>query len=160
MKKGLNTNLRENLAHYQQLGWARKALILLLSVAGAMLVGALLILAVNADPLEAYYYMLIRPLTSLTSIGEVAMYFTPLLLVGLGVSFTFHAKLSNLGGEGQMLMGALGMTLMGVPPIGDRLGMWSLPIGILLGIVLGAAWSAVAGFFRVCLLYTSPSPRD
>ena len=37
MKKGLNTNLRENLAHYQQLGWARKALILLLSVAGAML---------------------------------------------------------------------------------------------------------------------------
>ena len=149
MKKGLNTNLRENLAHYQQLGWARKALILLLSVAGAMLVGSLLILAVNADPLEAYYYMLIRPLTSLTSIGEVAMYFTPLLLVGLGVSFTFHAKLSNLGGEGQMLMGALGMTLMGVPPIGDRLGMWSLPIGILLGIVLGAAWSAVAGFFRV-----------
>lgn len=149
MKKGLNTNLRENLAHYQQLGWAGKALILLLSVAGAMLVGSLLILAVNANPLEAYYYMLIRPLTSLTSIGEVAMYFTPLLLVGLGVSFTFHAKLSNLGGEGQMLMGALGMTLMGVPPIGDKLGVWSLPIGILLGIILGAAWSAVAGFFRV-----------
>ena len=81
MKKGLNTNLRENLAHYQQLGWAGKALILLLSVAGAMLVGSLLILAVNANPLEAYYYMLIRPLTSLTSIGEEAMYFTPLLLV-------------------------------------------------------------------------------
>ena len=50
MKKGLNTNLRENLAHYQQLGWAGKALILLLSVAGAMLVGSLLILAVNANP--------------------------------------------------------------------------------------------------------------
>ena len=108
MKKGLNTDLRENLAHYQQLGWARKALILLLSVAGAMLVGSLLILAVNADPLEAYYYMLIRPLTSLTSIGEVAMYFTPLLLVGLGVSFTFHAKLSNLGGEGQMRLNEAG----------------------------------------------------
>ena len=114
-----------------------------------MLVGSLLILAVNADPLEAYYYMLIRPLTSITSLGEVAMYFTPLLLVGLGVSFTFHAKLSNLGGEGQMLMGALGMTLIGVPPIGDKLGPWSLLLGILLGIVLGAVWSAVAGFFRV-----------
>ena len=98
MKKGLNTNLRENLAHYQQLGWARKALILLLSVAGAMLVGSLLILAVNADPLEAYYYMLIRPLTSLTSIGEVAMYFTPLLLVGLGVGLV-HAPLSVMALE-------------------------------------------------------------
>ena len=44
MQKGRNTNLRENLAHYQQLGWAGKALILLLSVAGAMLVGSLLLL--------------------------------------------------------------------------------------------------------------------
>ena len=58
-------------------------------------------------------------------------------------------EMPDLGGEGQMLMGALGMTLMGVPPIGDKLGMWSLPTGILLGIVLGAAWSAAAGFFRV-----------
>lgn len=48
-----------------------------------------------------------------------------------------------------MLMGALGMTLIGVPPIGDKLGPWSLLLGILLGIVLGAVWSAVAGFFRV-----------
>ena len=85
MKTGLTVHLRENLNHYQQLAWAKKALILLLSVVGAMLVGSLLILAVNADPLEAYYYMLIRPLTSITSLGEVAMYFTLLLLVGLGV---------------------------------------------------------------------------
>ena len=95
-------SLRESAAHYRRSSGLNKIMILLLSVVAAMLVGSLLILAVGADPLEAYYYMLIRPLTSITSIGEVAMYFTPLLLVGLGVSFTFHAKLSNLGGEGQI----------------------------------------------------------
>ena len=93
---------RESLAHYQGASRARKLVILLLSVAAAMLVGSVLILAVGANPLEAYYYMLIRPITSISSIGEVAMYFTPLLLVGIGVAFAFHAKLSNLGGEGQM----------------------------------------------------------
>lgn len=149
MNKKIHVSLRESLTFYRQLRWMSKAVILILSVVCAMLVGSLLILAGGANPLEAYYYMLIRPMMSITSIGEVAMYFTPLLLVGLGVSFTFHAKLSNLGGEGQILLGALGMTIIGVSPIGDTLGSLSLPIGILVGTILGAIWAAIAGFFRV-----------
>ncbi len=127
----------------------QKLLILLLSVAAAMLIGSLLILASGANPLEAYYYMVIRPLTSVNSLGEVSMYFTPLLLVGIGVSFAFHARLSNLGGEGQILFGALGMTLMGISPVGDVLGIFSLPVGCLLGILFGILWAAIAGFLRV-----------
>lgn len=128
---------------------AGRALVLLASVAAAMAVGSLLILAVGKSPLEAYYYMLIRPLASLTSLGEVSIYFIPLLLVGVGVSFTFHAKLSNLGGEGQMLFGALGMTLVGIPPLGDALGAWTLPLGCLTAMVFGALWAAIAGFLKV-----------
>lgn len=149
LKNNVHVSIRESITYYQRIRWMSKAVILLLSVLCAMIVGSLLILATGANPLEAYYYMLIRPMTSITSIGEVAMYFTPLLLVGIGVSFTFHAKLSNLGGEGQILLGALGMTIIGVSPIGDILGSLSLPIGILLGTILGAAWAAIAGFFRV-----------
>ena len=126
-----------------------KVMILLLSVVVAMAVGSFIILAVGANPLEAYYYMLIRPLTSVTSLGEVSMYFTPLLLVGIGVSFTFHARLSNLGGEGQILFGALGMTLVGIPPVGNVLGAFALPVGCLLAILFGAAWASIAGFLKV-----------
>ena len=50
MKTGLTAHLRENLNHYQQLAWAKKALILLLSVVGAMLVGSLLISALEIFP--------------------------------------------------------------------------------------------------------------
>lgn len=141
--------LREGFVCFHRQGALRKALVLLSSVAVAMLVGSAFILAVGASPLEAYYYMLVRPLTSVSSLGEVSMFFTPLLLVGVGVSFAFQAKLNNLGGEGQMLVGALGMTLMGIPPVGTILGPWSLLAGLLAGILFGAAWSAVAGFFRV-----------
>lgn len=141
--------INTGIADFKRLKGLQKVLILLLSVIAAMLVGSLLILIVGGNPLEAYYYMLVRPLTSITSVGEVSMYFTPLLLVGIGVSFTFHAKLSNLGGEGQILFGALGMTLMGIPPIGNVLGFWSLPIGCLVGIAFGAAWAAIAGFLKV-----------
>lgn len=151
MKKlaSAGTAVREGFARFRQENSLSKALILLLSVAAAMLVGSVFILAADANPLEAYYYMLIRPLSSVTSLGEVSMYFTPLLLVGIGVSVTFHPKMSNLGGQGQMLFGALGMTLMGIPPVGQVLGAWSLPLGIVLGIAFGAAWSAVAGFFKM-----------
>ena len=44
---------RESLTHYQGASRARKLVILLLSVAAAMLVGSVLILAVGANPLEA-----------------------------------------------------------------------------------------------------------
>lgn len=127
----------------------QRIIVLLLAVAAAMLVGTVMILLSGANPLEAYYYMLIRPLTSISSIGEVSMYFTPLLLIGIGVSFTFHAKLNNLGGEGQMLMGALGMTIVGIPPVGNALGALSLPIGFLLAIVFGGIWASIAGFLKV-----------
>lgn len=143
------TSLQGIVLNWQSIQKVRKVLILLLSVVVAMAVGSFIILAVGANPLEAYYYMLIRPLTSITSLGEVSMYFTPLLLVGIGVSFTFHAKLSNLGGEGQILFGALGMTLVGIPPIGNALGVFSIPVGCLLAIVFGAAWASIAGFLKV-----------
>lgn len=141
--------VRECFARFGRQSGLTKALILLASAAAAMLVGSVFILAVGASPLESYYYMLIRPMTSIASLGEVSMYFTPLLLVGVGVSVTFHTKQSNLGGEGQMLLGALGMTLVGIPPVGAALGAWSLPLGILAGILFGAALAAVAGFFKV-----------
>ena len=127
----------------------QRIVVLLLAVIAAMLVGSLLILAVGANPLEAYYYMLIRPMSSISALGEVSMHFTPLLLIGIGVSFTFHAKLNNLGGQGQMLFGALGMTLVGIPPIGEALGAFSLPLGFLLGMIFGGIGSSIAGFLKV-----------
>ncbi|MBQ1505709.1 MAG: ABC transporter permease [Erysipelotrichales bacterium] len=126
----------------------KKLGIMLASVAAAILVGSIFVLMSGADPLEAYYYMIFKPFSSVTSLGEVFIYFTPLLLVGLGVCFTFHCKLSNLGGEGQILFGALGMTLIGISPAAKALGPFSLVLGALAGILFGTLYAALAAWFR------------
>ena len=146
---GMIRTLRENEKSFNALPALKRTGILLAAVIAALAVGSVFLLAVGADPAEAYYHMLIRPLTKITYLGEISIYFVPLLLIGLGVSVTFHAKLNNLGGGGQMLFGALGMTLMAVPPVSNVLGDAALPAGILAAVLMGALWAAIAGFFRV-----------
>ena len=121
----------------------------LLSILLAFIIGGIIMVALGADPFAAVKYLFQGAFGSKGNIGTTLTKATPLMFTSLCACFAYKCGVFNLGGEGQMLMGALGMTLMGVPPISDKLGMWSLPIGILLGIILGAAWSAVAGFFRV-----------
>ncbi|MBR3227367.1 MAG: ABC transporter permease, partial [Erysipelotrichaceae bacterium] len=140
--------IEELFSGYREMGLFKKALIMVLAVAAAILLGSVFVVMSGSDPIEAYYYMMIKPLSSIGSIGEVFIYFTPLLLVGLGVCFTFHCKLSNLGGEGQILFGALGMTLVGISPIARTLGPVSLLLGALTGILFGTLYAAMAAWFR------------
>ena len=140
--------MKQLLDNYLGMDLLKKLVIMLASILAAALVGSIFVLMSGADPVEAYYYMIIKPLTSITSLGEVFIYFTPLLLVGLGVCFTFHCKLSNLGGEGQILFGALGMTLVGISPFAKAIGPLSLVLGALAGILFGTLYAALAAWFR------------
>ncbi|MDO4500059.1 MAG: ABC transporter permease [Erysipelotrichaceae bacterium] len=140
--------MRKLLNQFQSLESLKKIIIIVCSVIMAMLVGSLLVIASGANPMDAYYYMILRPMSSVSSLGEVSMYFTPLLLVGVGVSFTLQCKLTNLGGEGQILFGALGMTLVGVSPLGKSLGIFSLVLGALLGMLMGGLYASIASIFK------------
>ena len=132
----------------QEAGTAVKCLITLAAVLAALLIGGIFIAILRVDPLEAYYYLLVRPFRSFRSIGEISVKLVPILIVGLGVSFTFQAKLSNLGGEGQICLGAIGMTIVGISPLAKSLGPMWLPLGILTAAVFGALWAGIAGFFK------------
>lgn len=88
------------------------------------------------------------PFRSFRSIGEISVKLVPILIVGLGVSFTFQAKLSNLGGEGQICLGAIGMTVVGISPFARAMGpAWIFP-GLLVAALSGALWAGIAGFFK------------
>ena len=140
--------MRNLLDRYFGMDFAKRLIVMAMSILAAALVGSVFVILSGADPVQAYYYMIVKPLTSVNSLGEVSMYFTPLLLVGLGVCFTFHCKLSNLGGEGQMLFGALGMTLVGVSGLGKALGPFSLVLGAVAGMLFGLRYATLAAWFR------------
>jgi ABC-type uncharacterized transport system permease subunit len=61
--------------------WFRP-LIPLLAIVLTMVITSTLVLLVNANPLQAYYYFLVEPLSSRVSLIEVLVKSTPLLLTG------------------------------------------------------------------------------
>jgi simple sugar transport system permease protein len=69
---------------------------------------------VKANPLEAYYYFLIDPLSSRVSAIEVLVKATPLLLTGAAVTFAFAGGYWNIGAEGQLYAGAVAATAVGL----------------------------------------------
>jgi simple sugar transport system permease protein len=71
---------------------------------------------------------------------------TPLILGGLSVGLAFRAGLFNIGGQGQIVLGAIFAGFVGFH--------WHLPIvvhvvvAVLAGILGGALWSGIAGWLK------------
>lgn len=120
------------------------------AVVSALLVGALIILLSGANPIQAYSALLKGALGSTNSIAEIIVHATPLILTGLAVAFAFKSGVFNIGGDGQILMGALLATIVGVYIQG--LPMWiHLPLAVLAGFIGGAIWMIIPGYLYIKL---------
>jgi simple sugar transport system permease protein len=71
---------------------------------------------------------------------------TPLICAGLGISLAFRAGLFNIGGQGQVIAGAMAAGYVGFA--------WTLPpvvhlvAAVVAGIAAGAFWGFIAGFLK------------
>jgi general nucleoside transport system permease protein len=112
--------------------------------------GALMIVALGADPWSGFTAMLDGAFGGRSELGDTAVKATPLLLVGTGICISFRARVINIGGEGQILAGATVSTLA-------ALGMGGLPRPVLVPVVLvaglvgGGAWGAIPGALKAYL---------
>ena len=119
----------------------------LLAVAASLVVGAFLILAVGENPLEAYWFFLQNSIFSVSGIGYTLFYATPLIFTGLAVAFGFHCGLFNIGGEGQLYMGAMALTLVAIWLEGAS--AWVLiPICFITSFVAGGIWGGIPGYLK------------
>ena len=73
---------------------------------------------------------------------------TPLLLTGLGVVVAWRAGLFSIGGEGQLLMGALAAAALAKYGAGMPAPLLTL-LMVLVATLTGAGWGALAGWLRV-----------
>lgn len=95
----------------------------LAAVAVSLALSGILIALAGADPLEAYWKMLVGAFGSRLSITETLTRTTPLILTGLAAAVAFRARLWNIGAEGQFFVGALAVAalahglLAGLPAI-------------------------------------------
>jgi simple sugar transport system permease protein len=82
-------------------------------------------------------------------ITETLLKTGPLLLMGLGLTVAFRAKMWNIGGEGQYFMGALGATIVGLAFQNSWPAMALIPLMLFVGAVSGALWAGIAAWLKI-----------
>ncbi|MEW6308819.1 MAG: ABC transporter permease [Bacillota bacterium] len=116
------------------------------AIIASLAVGSLVIAMLKVNPVVAYGHLFRGAAGNL---GQVTMTITnsiPLIFAGLAVTLAFRAGTFNIGGEGQLYMGAL-------------LAVWAgtalrLPLGVHVlaalacGAAGGAAWALVPGYLK------------
>ncbi len=130
-----------------RLSQALDALLPVLAVLGALAVGAVMLLVLGANPVEAYRALLEGAFGSTNAVAETAVKAVPLLLVGLGTCIAFRGNVINIGGEGQMIVGAILATLVGLR-LTRGPGWLIVPLALLTGFAGGAIWGGIPGFLK------------
>jgi simple sugar transport system permease protein len=109
-----------------------------------------MLVALQAEPLKAYSALLEGAVGSVSGITQTLVKATPLLLVGLGITIAFRGGVINIGGEGQLIVGALAATALALA-LPDWPGVILLPLVLLAGTLAGAAWGGVPGALKARL---------
>lgn len=126
----------------------RAALVPVLAVLAAMVVGMILIYAIGYDALYAYTALINGAIGSSSAIGTTLLRATPIILTGLSVMIAFRAGLFNIGGQGQAIMGLLAGGVIAVHMNGLP-GVLHWPLALIVSALAGGLWGALAGFLKV-----------
>ncbi len=127
-----------------------RAALPILAMLAALLIGAVMLLLLKVNPLTAYAALINGALGSTYSITQSLVKATPLLLVGLGICIAFRASVINIGGEGQIIVGALMATWFSLQ-FRAWPGWLLVPATVTMSFVAGAAWGFVPGILKARL---------
>jgi general nucleoside transport system permease protein len=134
--------------------WGRAALNRLLDASPlvialllAFLVASTLLLALNTSPLDGFASMFEGAFGSINNTAETFVKAIPMLFVAIGICIAFRGGMTNVGGEGQMIMGAVAGTALTLA-LGDSLGWLGIPLAILAGFLAGALYGGLAGWLK------------
>jgi len=122
----------------------------LLAVLAALLIGAVLLLLLGANPISAYGALVAGAFGSVSGLTQSLVKATPLLLVGLGICIAFRASVINIGAEGQIIVGALMATWFSLA-FRTWPGWLLIPATMLMGFLAGAAWGFIPGILKARL---------
>jgi ABC-type uncharacterized transport system permease subunit len=127
--------------------WSGLALKVLLPMAGvvvALAMGAIMLVVLKADPIAAYAALVRGAVGSRFGLTQTLVKATPLLLVGLGICIAFRANVINIGGEGQIIAGAL-MAAWFPLTFPSWPGWLLIPSTMIVGFLAGSIWGFVPG---------------
>lgn len=127
--------------------WADAVLVPLISLLLAAILSALVIIGIGEDPVAAVKLMVQGSLGSTYGWGYTLYYATNFMFTGLAVAVAFHARMFNIGGEGQAMLGGLGVAVVCLYMPWPH---WSLALifATLSSAVFGAAWAFLPAYLQ------------
>lgn len=131
------------------------------SVILSFIVGAVIVLVTGGNPVTAYQGLICGGVGVLCSgtiygngnytgayqISEMLVFLCPLVLTGLSVAIAFRAGLFNIGAEGQLIVGAIATTFVGVH-LQQLPSEILLPLVLIAGALAGAVWGGIVGVLK------------
>ncbi|SFA73208.1 MULTISPECIES: ABC transporter permease [unclassified Bacillus (in: firmicutes)] len=124
----------------------RNTIVSIIAVLLGLIAGGILMLIIGSNPIEGYTYLLQGALKSTERIGNTLATATPLIFTGLSVMFAFRTGLFNIGAAGQMLIGGLCATMVGLTYDFSRPVL--LVVMVLAGLLGGALWAYIPGLLK------------
>jgi len=128
--------------------WAEYGLIPLLNLSLAFGVAGLVVLAIGENPIEALNVMIQGAFVYEGSFGYTLYYTTNFIFTGLAVAVASHARLFNIGGEGQAYLGGLGAILVCLAFDSWLPSLLLIPLAIAGSAATGAAWAIIPGWLQ------------
>lgn len=114
----------------------------------ALGIGAVIMLAIGQNPIEAYIALFQGAFSSKRAFGTTLASFTPLLLTTTAFALAAKAGAFNVGVEGEVFLGGIVAAFIGIH--GTFLPKPLLMIACFLGAaIIGAAWAFIPGILKV-----------
>lgn len=119
----------------------------LISVLLALLVGSILLVFIGVNPLKAYQYLIFDNFTSIYKISEVLAKAAPIIMTALAFTFAYKTGLFNIGGEGQMFIGAIAAVYVGLHSASLH-PVLAISLCLISAFVAGGIWGAIPGLLK------------
>ena len=128
--------------------WIDVGVMPLLNILAAFIVSGIIIAMIGENPFTALGVMLKGAFVYKGALGYTLFYTTNFIFTGLAVAVAFHATLFNIGGEGQAMMGGLGIGLLVLALDAVLPAFLLILLAIPVSALMGAAWGAVPGYLQ------------
>ena len=119
----------------------------LVAILAAFVVSSVLIVARGVSPFAAYGALFSGAFGSPNAWATTLIRLTPLVFTGLAVVYGYRSGFFNIGAEGQLYMGAMVATWVGVT-FTDWSGWLLVPFAMAAAALAGALWALLPGYLK------------
>ena len=128
--------------------WATGFVLPILNLMSALLVAALVIHLLGESPSESLRILVDSAILDPEGLAYTLFYASTFIFAGLAVSIALQAGLFNIGAEGQMYVGGLGMTWVVLALDAHLPGILMIPLAMIGAAVFGALWAFIPGYLQ------------